>query len=816
MAKKKSNFKEFDYKKFLLEKGEIVGIGVAGAVMALLLIGGVFKSMGASPSKNATRVAAAATAKKSALDNPNNRLPASYKVFPSDLVAAVNPRPLDPDQFALPNPWFKTSALEDTKWREPPILAVGPATYEIVQSELAKLAFNSDGTVDVRVSESDSSSNESKTKRMTEGMDDKTAKRLRRSQLQQERLQAYLQLISRGGGGRGGNGMMGGRGGMLGAPPMGGMQQMGGAPMMATQFGNPGNPGGGKSGLAGGSSEKYEIRSATIDEALKKNLPLGRVAAPAIQAVISAEFPYKKQMEAIRKALHYPSVAAMLADPKVWIQKGDEQHPDLTINFLGFRVWRQATGPDGQVVQKWQPVDLETPYLAARLYHDKDKVRSASDNDAVLKQHGLIVTDVPSRLVWPLLPLLRTDEKYADVVAKLPDLKSTLDKLKKESQAEEGNKPPPNPYVDKDPFEDDEANPSGPKSGVPGAPGAGAPGLAPPSFQGGAPGNRADMMKKFGGAGPGGPGAPRPPMSGPPGFGNKLQGPMPAAPGMMSAGGNAAALPEWCLVRFVDVTVQPGMTYEYKVQLRLANPLYNRKDQAVSEGLTFAKEIYGPDDPQPLTTVKDGKRTALKVHVPDNPSVYAVDERPANARYVPPAGDDRVAVQIHWWISSLNLNKVSREPIGEWAIAERQLARRGEYIGHPQRIELPFWSERDDKFLFATEARGSRRQRGVLLNFTTGGLLVDFDGGKVSYNNGTRPLTYDAPVEMLVMTPDGRLIVRNSAVDTPDEERKKRVEAWRARHKAVKEAIDEEKNNTQNPAGKGNPFNVGVGGGKGR
>src|SRR5439155_10673091 len=50
--------------------------------------------------------------------------------------------------------------------------------------------------------------------------------------------------------------------------------------------------------------------------------------------------------------------------------------------------------------------------------------------------------------------------------------------------------------------------------------------------------------------------------------------------------------PEKILVRFYDTTVHPGMVYQSRVAVRMANPCYT-SDRAVSKNITQDKEIRG-------------------------------------------------------------------------------------------------------------------------------------------------------------------------------------------------------------------------------
>jgi hypothetical protein len=76
------------------------------------------------------------------------------------------------------------------------------------------------------------------------------------------------------------------------------------------------------------------------------------------------------------------------------------------------------------------------------------------------------------------------------------------------------------------------------------------------------------------------------------------------------------------------------------------------------------------------------------------------------------------------------------------------------------------------------------------VNFDTQTLLVDFEGGKRTYQVGANRITDESPIEALVLTPDGKLLVHNGKADTEDEERGKRVKEWKDTQQKVKEEAD--------------------------
>ena len=70
--------------------------------------------------------------------------------------------------------------------------------------------------------------------------------------------------------------------------------------------------------------------------------------------------------------------------------------------------------------------------------------------------------------------------------------------------------------------------------------------------------------------------------------------------------------------------------------------------------------------------------------------------------------------------------------------------------------------------------------KGWLVNFTTRSVLVDFDGGKVTTKSSTssRGVTEDAATELLIVRPDGKLLVKRSDTDDKDDFRQKTVSGW--------------------------------------
>jgi hypothetical protein len=156
--------------------------------------------------------------------------------------------------------------------------------------------------------------------------------------------------------------------------------------------------------------------------------------------------------------------------------------------------------------------------------------------------------------------------------------------------------------------------------------------------------------------------------------------------------------------------------------------------------------------------------------------------------------------------------------VSDWAIAERVVVRKGEPIGGTFSntlilVEEPTWSNGKGSFEMRTsEVRSASKSKeyanGILLDFfsptftspdgkrqaTGPPLLVDIEGGhKVNVRFRTGILDADdAAAELLILTPDGRLIARDSRTDQDGTirdgtengtTRQDRVQAWRKRNR---------------------------------
>jgi hypothetical protein len=254
--------------------------------------------------------------------------------------------------------------------------------------------------------------------------------------------------------------------------------------------------------------------------------------------------------------------------------------------------------------------------------------------------------------------------------------------------------------------------------------------------------------------------------------------------------------PDYCLIRFFDCDPEPGKTYQYRFKIKLKNPNKDREKEVAYQEL--AKKPF-----------VESNWIELKQHVtiPPDFRYYAVNVRELAPADMPMEGKEpsmyrggaypfpqqgEVAMQLQRWVDWCDLTG-HKEPVGDWAIAEQVYFRRGEFVGGAHNIQMPVWSWLNEDFVIATNPN-ARRQRTVLMPFTESDsqcpVLVDFSGGTASYTkpDETRRVVIKdegLPREVLLLSPEGRLFVRNSATDAADKERKEHVEWWRERVKEI-------------------------------
>ena len=533
-------------------------------------------------------------------------------------------------------------------------------------------------------------------------------------------------------------------------------------------------------------------KTGQIKDLNAEKLAMQPVPVRAAEIVVS--FPYGAQIDEFMTKLGLPNREAVLAEysatEKVKDEKGQES-PARSFRFLGYDVQRRQVDAEGRPIDQgavvttpdagWKDLDLKDAYAPL--------IVLSGGPERLEKETPRVQKVAFTGLTLPKLPTfgdLRTPptDEYPNLEDKLPNLKKTMEKLDATpttSVAKPSFTQAPDDLFSIPPGAGVGPGPGGMGPGGPGPGGTGGP-LTPPMPMGGVPSG----------------GTTRP-------NGPTLEG---SQPGASAAQG---VIPDYCLIRLLDFTVEPGKTYQYRLRVKMANPNFGRKDVA-SQGIAS----------EAVLTPKDWYQLPKTFTVPSDMYFYAVDQAKLDPKdkdkdkdkeaklpsYSQPIGANQTVVQIQKWVDFLAIPKRAELAIGDWVIAERVMATRGEPIG-PQRVEAPYWRKFQDRFTMATDqpppkANDKKHVDSVEVAFTPVGqepILVDFVKSGLPYAR-THPKTDDAPApaaeapvedpqapeQVLLYTPDGKLLAHDTVKDAVDPERVKRLEDVRGWIENVKKS----------------------------
>ncbi|HLW63944.1 MAG TPA: hypothetical protein VKS79_01410 [Gemmataceae bacterium] len=413
---------KFDAKKFFMEKGEKVGIIAAGALMLLLIIWGVTTMIG-----SADTGAVAGDISKSA-KGIQQKIASDSSQKPKDLEDWVT-KPVKFDTLWAKN--YENNApfidivLDNAKRGSPTILMPVEFQVDLVRAPIETYLFQ--GTKDNMKIAVTYTKEVQKNERIRDlgkkKRDEKDKKKDGGNVPPGGNLPSGLPGGGFPGGGFPGGGFpgggmasgaMGGSGGR-----QGGGGQGGGLPQMPAGMAMPGQGGMGMPGMPSGQQPNTPVgpRTETGIEFVPVN-KLGQNHKPAefIQpvrmVVISASFPYRKQLEEYQKALRYQTLNELAANPA-----------DMPV-FKGFNVERQVKSVDGKILQGWTPFDWQAAYKA--VIYEK-KVLDNEPEDPKIQDSPVIPPD-NQHLCMPL-PKLAPGRKYPPLT--LNTILDTADKLKK-------------------------------------------------------------------------------------------------------------------------------------------------------------------------------------------------------------------------------------------------------------------------------------------------------------------------------------------------------------------------------------------------
>lgn len=653
------SMKDFDFKQFMLEKGEWVGTGVAG-VLAVSLI--VIGTVSAVTSKSPNEVASDITGKATQLrNNTQNMPPKTPYQIPPVLLTRVTHDLVPPQQYALATDFFIQTSLDDNKRRNPDIL--GPREFQPSlirgQVQFNDVTMDKDGNLKISIVVAENAPT--------------VLTKPKKKNARQAEVQRALNFAQSPGGGN--------KGIFANMQPPGGAQ----GPVRSP------NPG--MLGESGNTATRNKIVPVPLD-AIDTTTRLAVIVNPVRMLMVSASFPFKDQLESFRRALRYRNLTELLKD--------QESLP----NFKGIEVQRRTLRPDGKLVEDWADLDIRESVRWAYYRYVMSRSVGSELDDVRLKP-----VLVPG-LVQPR-PKLMSHQRYPSVNLKL--ISQTLDTLEKQNKS--NAKPVENPLRTK------------------------------------LMGNEVELF-----AGQADDSKPTMPMDG--------------VATESTAKPEGPVVPDYCLMRFFDMTVRAGFVYEYQVRVKVANPNYQKKKELMAyPSLAEIKDLYSP-----------WVKLPNPVEVPRELFFYAVDDR------IDVTDKDRTRVQIHYWLDNVRLDPGLNEyyPVGDWTVKDLPTYR-GEFVGRTENVDVPMWFPENYRYELAINPkvlrvrlpRGVKPPSGIPVDFSTRGVLVDFEGGEGFYrpSPAAKPTKDECSMEMLVLTGDGKLVVRNSTVDKKDTEREERAKS---------------------------------------
>ncbi|MCZ2343413.1 MAG: hypothetical protein LC104_16715 [Bacteroidales bacterium] len=529
------------------------------------------------------------------------------------------------------------------------------------------------------------------------------------------------------------------------------------------------------------------VQYLTPTEVAKQNLPLAETVFPFRAIVVQTAFPLKAQIEEIKRALRLHNtntlqpgapgaatgpVAGPARLPMGPMAPGGPGFPGspagpggmsqamanpLNPEFDGFQVERRIITPSGQVLD-WAPYDHESEYFS--------KIRSRKVADVPDNEYLPYFLRYDQKLAAPLPEMADNLGSYPPL--RIPAIYDAIDRLRDLDQ------PPPTESDWQKRFKGSagDQNPYAPFTGLLNNTNNANPGMMPP---GGPTGN-----PPFG----------SPPFGTPPGAG--------AIPGQMNPMAQHGPDLDVLLLRFLDVDVLPGYSYQYRIRVRMKNPNFGKE-----------KEVREPNDAK--KEILEGPWVILPeiVTFPAEAHLYAYNTE----KYVETsetivrdlaAGDVKAlgllnllydvlnvkrgrhaVVQMQTWMPQVRATGSSVEPVGTWVVSEMPVVP-GEYIGRRQLVKLPLWSSSAAGYILRELANAIAIQgvpqksqpKGWAVNFETKSVLIDFEGGNVRQDIAGKRVEDATATELLILRPDGKLTYRNSARDMADAQRTARDKEW--------------------------------------
>jgi hypothetical protein len=834
---------KFDPKDFLLRRGETLVMGLSGFFLFLLLVWGASKWTSAmDPAKEAKGLTEQADAVNRKIDSgdpdPADLEKLKLQAWLTEQRKFLAAKASD---FTPPGILFDPTGQPSTKRENPVVLPIGDFQADLLKGAMPgyDMIPDEDGEplIAVLTTKREGTLDQKKLDEAIKAMKD-AAKKQKENRNNLNKPQDNRPNNPMGNNPMGSNPMAGGFGPGAGGfgPGAGGRPGVGGFGPGAGGFGpgaggrpGVGGFGPGAGGRPGMSNNPYGLQGGGHEQQAKRNetaikyIPLKELDAsvragnlPALTVIplrlvtVHAVVPYKKQLDELKRALR-------LFNPPPTAKKEDLARSDAEARewgpwYDGFEIQRRVTkllaSGEVQVIQDWpdkplDPKDDSGNYKFEEMYIERIDTKKIADHF----EDGYLPYFLKPELMLAMpLPQLAKDlnVKYPDI--RLKEILDNIEKLRRANHKE----PSPSDLAKKVAGAKDSKSIYGRQ---------GADSLAGFGYS---------DATKYGPLGTGAGQMPQPGIGfGPPPGASGPNGPKLPAGYTPPAGGGGEV--DNYLLRFIDSDVNPGYTYEYRVRLRMWNPNYKQPNLVAVKA--FAGEDY-------KILYSKWVQLSEAITVPAESFLYAYDTkayRDQIAAQYPGEGRDSTAesrylnsllqvkdyqavVQVASWMERVKAGEGSkREPIGAWVVAEMPVGR-GEYIGRKQYVKLPLWSSESQQYVLRELAdkvvKGKSQPKGWLVDFSTQSVLVDFEGGRVKTRSSARfdpqgnlvtaPRSFDEDVatELLIVRPDGKLVVRNSAIDEADPNRKGITADWA---RWVKEVEGHRADGTGAP-GEANPF----------
>ncbi len=343
---------------------------------------------------------------------------------------------------------------------------------------------------------------------------------------------------------------------------------------------------------------------------------------------------------------------------------------------------------------------------------------------------------------------------------------------------------------------------------------------APPPATGGYNGS---FGGEEGGMQPSSAGGFRPPMSGmsspmsPSGFEGEM--PVGTTPGTQADLNKLDV--DHLLMRFLDVDVMPGNTYQYRVKVLMKNPNFKNVAQLADDNMGKVEVLESAwyELPQKLAVPQESYLYAYPVKKYEE-AITKIYEDSGKAEAIRKVAElqevkegKRAVIQVQQWMEWLRIGSKQEEPLGAFVQAEMPVAA-GEFVGKKVPIELPLWRsaalnyvlpQGDTKTpIYPNWPKDTNNNKYTLpkmrvLDFRTKNVLVDFEGGHTNTKVGNTTLADDSASDLLIVREDGKIEVRSEGLDmveaapgsTPTP-RVQRDTAWKDWLKRVRQVADTE------------------------